>query len=555
MRANYLIYILISSTLLIILPLAPALGQMPISKLQYLTIWEQTFFGQRIPLNSGDTLSGWMHSNDTIAIMQSPLFYGPVTTSASNFWQGVGYNPIFFIEPRFDYPEAELPEQFTGIRDQAEILEHFFSHPGYQYRILFQGAQGMVIYEWPEGLPFNDSLAIIVGQYPPPTLNGVFFIDSPLQMLGTDSESRTDYGIQGRYTIGCSNDIYILDNLRYIDSDTLNGMVVPNTWNCLGLASEGFIIIKNTWENGRDNGATSASEWRKDVIINGVVLALESFSFEDQNDVITAGGGTWPQWYYSNGPTPDERGQIHLWGTMAQYRRGYVHRSNHGGTGYLKDYHYYPGISLEPPPYFPTIPVELTFDNEHIYFDNVTVGDTTSETIAIFNACMDTVRVFSWSYSDSAFFGTCPVDSFFLPDSQWEVMLCFAPSAPANYDGYLNINTNYGGYAIDLHGEGEAVGFIPGWQNSPNSVELFISIKPNPFNHSALLEFTLPQAELLHLRIFDISGREVFDCYIQGDIGLNHFRWEPEMILGSGVYLYEIKGEGVDYRGKMLYLK
>ena len=40
------------------------------------------------------------------------------------------------------------------------------------------------------------------------------------------------------------------------------------------MASEGNILIKNTLENGRDNGSIYTDPFRKDVIINGALLAL-----------------------------------------------------------------------------------------------------------------------------------------------------------------------------------------------------------------------------------------------------------------------------------------
>ena len=85
--------------------------------------------------------------------------------------------------------------------------------------------------------------------------------------------------------------------------------------------------------------------------------------------MITAYGGTLPFWYYSNGPYPDERGQIHLWGQVSQFRRGYVHRSNHGtggsnGTGYLKDYHYDERFYWDPPPFYPYLDENYGIDRQ-----------------------------------------------------------------------------------------------------------------------------------------------------------------------------------------------
>ncbi len=102
-----------------------------------------------------------------------------------------------------------------------------------------------------------------------------------------------------------------------------------------------------------------------------------SFSFEDQNE---ADGGFTPnptiwEWYtgayeYGNPGSPDERGDIHLWGAVTQRRRGYVHRSNHNGTGYGKDYHFDDRLRTMAPPYF----LESTDREGNAFFQIVSWG-------------------------------------------------------------------------------------------------------------------------------------------------------------------------------------
>ncbi|MBD3166337.1 T9SS type A sorting domain-containing protein [bacterium] len=48
----------------------------------------------------------------------------------------------------------------------------------------------------------------------------------------------------------------------------------------------------------------------------------------------------------------DERGTIHLFGQLVMDRRGYVHRSNCGGTGYHKSYKYDERLFNDPLPFF-----------------------------------------------------------------------------------------------------------------------------------------------------------------------------------------------------------
>jgi hypothetical protein len=332
----------------------------------YLTNYETTIFGERISFWNGDTLWGRTHSNDQIAVMQSPVFYERVSSCAHDFFHGSGYAPVLYQEPWFDAPPVEFPTSLSELRAGASAQGRFFSDPGYRFRVLFLGSQGVAIYKWLEGLPFSDTTAVMIAQYGP-LIEGAIFIEADnVEVLGTDPGA-IDYGVQGRVSVGSSGDMWLMDNLRYVDTINLNtGAIDSSTDNILGLMSESNVLIKNTWENGRDNGAASANNhWRKDIIINGGIVTLgESFSFEDQNDVLTAPGLL--PWYYSNGSTPDNRGQIHLWGQISQYRRGYVHRSNHQSTGYLKDYHYDERFYWDPPPYYPYLDDSYGIDRQII---------------------------------------------------------------------------------------------------------------------------------------------------------------------------------------------
>jgi hypothetical protein len=53
-----------------------------------------------------------------------------------------------------------------------------------------------------------------------------------------------------------------------------------------------------------------------------------------------------------------------MWGQISQYRRGYVHRSNHGGSGYLKDYHYDERFYWDPPPFYPYLDDSYGIDRQ-----------------------------------------------------------------------------------------------------------------------------------------------------------------------------------------------
>jgi len=311
----------------------------------YLTDFEDTIFGENISFWDQDTLWGRVHSNDQIAMMGRATFYGLVTTSAEDFFHGPGYNPNFVnFMPIFNVPEVIVPSEATMLRMCAAGSGLYRTGEGlYQYRLVFDAERGFDIYRWDIGSPFPDSL---VAESYPTMINAALFFDSPLEIKGT---------VVGTYTVGASGDIRLIDDIRYADSQP-SGEVNPDSDHMLGIVSESNVIVSNTAENGRENSAQGSS-----IVINAAMIALgESFTFEDQND----------DWETYQGPQPDDRGVIRLWGSVVQKRRGYVHRSNHGSTGYGKDYHYDYRFDEGPPPCYP----EATDQLGHSLFDIVAWG-------------------------------------------------------------------------------------------------------------------------------------------------------------------------------------
>ncbi|MDP6170090.1 MAG: hypothetical protein QF780_08795, partial [Candidatus Marinimicrobia bacterium] len=63
---------------------------------------------------------------------------------------------------------------------------------------------------------------------------------------------------------------------------------------------------------------------------------------------------------YSSNNQGDYRGYVRLWGSVVQFRRGYMKRNATGpymtgDIGYDKDYNYDWNLQLNPPPYFPDL--------------------------------------------------------------------------------------------------------------------------------------------------------------------------------------------------------
>ncbi|MCX6640669.1 MAG: hypothetical protein NTW14_09350 [bacterium] len=342
-----------------------------LSNFLYLTNIETTTYGEAIKFWHEDTLDGWVHSNDTIAIMENPVFYNQVTTTAPVFWHGTNYNPQFSFPPKMNYREIYLPTEATDIRAAAQSAGLFFESPNdmYDTRLVFYNNQGWKLWQWQAGTPF-DSTASPDASGPPPTWQAIF-VDGYLELAGT-VRGQVTVGAHGMHATGPQtlgkHCIYLLDDIKYWFAGPgghFNDSTAGYT-DILGIVSESNITIANTWANGKNN-----SELGADIIITAAMVALgESFSFDWQNE--PAGAIPWEFWNNQNSESnPDERGDILLHGAVTQYRRGYVHRSNQGGTGYGKSYHFDRRLNLMSPPYY----LEATDSQGHAHFEIVSWGN------------------------------------------------------------------------------------------------------------------------------------------------------------------------------------
>lgn len=272
---------------------------------------------------TGDMISGPMHSNDQIAISGSPVFSGRVTSSASSFLEGSGYNPTFAEGYQLNAPQVIFP---TG----SEIMDNYNSmnsgpppliidSSGNKHAEIVFNADATITYDvyhwtgpwWNRHKVYDVSSTTVSLS----GLNGMIKVEGDAYIEGT---------VDGNITLYATDDIYITDDIKYLDSGT-NGQPNSGCDDMLGIISESDVIVAYTTPN------------LNDVIIDGAILALgNSFTVEA---------------YYWGSP----RGYIHLWGGLAQKIRGPVGASGYGGgTGYYKDYNYDDRFFNAHPPYFPT---------------------------------------------------------------------------------------------------------------------------------------------------------------------------------------------------------
>ncbi len=333
----------------------------------YLSNIETTRFNEVIWFWSPDTLWGRVHSNDQIGIKISPHFYGPISSCADDFvYMNVGA-PHFEYDPLFNVAPVFFPTTANSIRNNARP---FVSDMEGRLMTRVKFDVGTVeFWQRPLGGVGEGDEELVLSIASPAW--GAMFVDGQCEVDGV---------VTGKMTLGSSGDMWLIDDIRYQGAGADNGrfsdMPTPenvdnvraqmkNFPHQLGLVSESNIIIRDNNANGKENGFANGGNQgvgRHSIIIDAAMVALgESFTFQHQNDDFEA----------YQGPEPDERGIIHLTGAVTQWRRGYVHRSNHGGTGYGKDYLYDFRLDERPPPFY----LEAVDENGSGLFDIVSWGE------------------------------------------------------------------------------------------------------------------------------------------------------------------------------------
>ena len=268
---------------------------------------------------TGDQISGPMHSNDVIAIRGTPTFTGRVTSSASSFLEGTGYDPVFTEGYQLNAPLIVFPDQSAIANNYASMNDDpmpliIDAQEGREASVEFNsnGTITYSVWHWVNGdkvFDIEDTIESI------DDLNGIIWVDGNVEVKGT---------VNGQVSLVATHGISITGDVNYLDSG-VNGRPNHSCTDYLGLISMTDVVIADVAEN------------HTDVIISAAVLALdESFTVEN----------------YTSG---SYRGYIHLWGSLSQKMRGPVGTiQQFSMTGYNKDYNYDDRFLNVSPPYFPT---------------------------------------------------------------------------------------------------------------------------------------------------------------------------------------------------------
>lgn len=116
-------------------------------------------------------------------------------------------------------------------------------------------------------------------------------------------------------------------------------------------------------------------------------------------------------------------------------------------------------------------------------------------------------------------------------------------------DQYLQLTRQY----AELW-KGQAVGIADQQPATDIKFELHQNY-PNPFNSTTTIKFSLPQAELVTLKIYDLLGREVATLVNEKlDAGLHSILVDASNF-ASGVFFYQLKAGQFTQTNKFLFLK
>jgi len=321
------------------------------SDYEWLTDQETTRFGESIWFFGGDSFFHPIRTNHNIAIHPGAYFGSRVVVGGNLLGWAGPVSPNIIIHAAV----TPFPTQATSLRNYAGDRGRWLvtSDQTYTYGIWFHGITGE-IWQWHTGTrsPYLDGNS---NHFP---FSWAF--DSPFAIF-CDGDLRICGSVHGIVGVGAAGNIRIMDNIVYSQGEPPYYRVTSDMTDRLTLVSEAAmptdteaqptgILIANTWANGRDNSVRGSN-----IAINAHLIALNSsFTFEQQNDV-------WDPYIAPDTLSRDERGYIYLTGSVMQRQRGYVHRANHGGSGYLKSYEYDPRFSSTPAPFaIPVAPEHYT---------------------------------------------------------------------------------------------------------------------------------------------------------------------------------------------------
>ena len=92
----------------------------------------------------------------------------------------------------------------------------------------------------------------------------------------------------------------------------------------------------------------------------------------------------------------------------------------------------------------------------------------------------------------------------------------------------------------------------------PHAPEEFVLLQnyPNPFNPMTKIRFSLPAAQLVSLKVFDLTGRELATLlHERKAAGSHEIAFDASRVSASGVYFYQLSAGGFKQTRKMILMQ
>jgi hypothetical protein len=280
---------------------------MPISRYFWFTNYEGSVYW-----TTSDTVWGPVHTNDVILTTGYPTFFGKVTA-----YKGISPNPNYYTSHARFYGGWEIGVRVDIPTDMSHLLNAANLGNG------SAPVNTQCVYNQVTTFNFlaNGKAVRKVGSNPIDTVTVATI--APTGVIYSSTDVRVKGQLNGRLTIYSADDIWIDDDVVYVDDPVTN----PASNDFLGLVANNRVIIT-------DNAANN-----NNVNVQACIMAVNG-SFTAQN--------------YSTRPPS---GYLRVTGSIAQKNRGPVGTFSYWGisSGFSKRYRFDTRCASEMPPSYPYV--------------------------------------------------------------------------------------------------------------------------------------------------------------------------------------------------------
>ena len=195
-----------------------------------------------------------------------------------------------------------------------------------------------------------------------------------------------------------------------------------------------------------------------------------------------------------------------------------------------------------------TIPGQLSFGY-------LTAGDSTIDSLIVINNSAEEIRINGILNRDSAFNMIDSIPISIKPYDSALVHVMFKPYVNRDYFDALHLQWNSEeqriAQVVKLSGT-----TITSVETVPNSLDFHLAQNyPNPFNPSTKIEYSIPHASFVILKVYDILGREVATLVNEEkSVGNYNIEFNGNN-LSSGTYFYKLQAGDYSSVKKMILIK